>query len=367
MPTLQLTITQAGLDALVDAQAGQTDPIRITEIAISETQVAVAPTLEAIPNELKRIASFSGQSVSETIIHMTAQDSSADIYDLRTFGLFLENGTLFAAYSQAEPIFRKVDIAAFLISFDVAFGDAIGGDIEFGDATFLYPPATEAVKGVAEIATQPEVDAGLDDERIVTALKLATLLAPMLQSIVDEAAARAAAVAGLQGEIDAEEVARANADTALQALIDALEANTVTGAGLVTGGGALPTNPVLTVTEASGAEALAEALASVVVTPNTLAGFARSVGQNGYATIPGTGGLIIQHGRVTATGNAATSVTWPIAFPTACYAAVANGASTDAAVQDNDASFRSETISTTGASIYNNTATHQASYIAIGR
>lgn len=36
--------------------------------------------------------------------------------------------------------------------------------------------ATESIKGVAEIATQAEVDAGTDDERIVTPLKLRSLL-----------------------------------------------------------------------------------------------------------------------------------------------------------------------------------------------
>ena len=36
------------------------------------------------------------------------------------------------------------------------------------------PQATETVQGIAELATQAEVDAGTDDERIVTPLKLAT-------------------------------------------------------------------------------------------------------------------------------------------------------------------------------------------------
>lgn len=35
------------------------------------------------------------------------------------------------------------------------------------------PPASETTPGIAEVATQPETDAGTDDERFVTALKLA--------------------------------------------------------------------------------------------------------------------------------------------------------------------------------------------------
>jgi hypothetical protein len=47
-----------------------------------------------------------------------------------------------------------------------------------GKLTGFYPnpgvvQATESATGIAEIATQAEVDAGLDDERFITPLKLA--------------------------------------------------------------------------------------------------------------------------------------------------------------------------------------------------
>jgi len=62
---------------------------------------------------------------------------------------------------------RKVSIGA------AASGSGIA---DFSDLVYdavRYPQATETVIGVAEIATQAEVNAGLDDERIVTASKLA--------------------------------------------------------------------------------------------------------------------------------------------------------------------------------------------------
>ena len=71
---IQLIITTAGLDALVDAQDGDTDPIVVTEVGITETAFVNAPTLTNLPGELKRLDAVSGQSVSETVIHMTAQD-----------------------------------------------------------------------------------------------------------------------------------------------------------------------------------------------------------------------------------------------------------------------------------------------------
>ena len=407
-----LVLTQAGLDALVDAQAGNTANIQITQLGLTGQAFVAAPTLTALPGEFKRIGTLSGQSVSETVIHMTAQDSTDAVYDVRGFGLFLADGTLFGTFSQADPIARKTSIGAFLFSIDVAFADTAANNIDFGDATFLYPPASETVQGVAEIATQAETDAGTDDARMITPLKLATVLAeafgaivsasetvegvaeiatqaevdadtddsrfvtplklagrlvPVMQAIANEAATRQSDDADLSSSINAETVARGNADAALQALIDALLARTITGTGLITGGGSLAASRTLQVLSASGAEAKAESSAVKALTPQSLAGFARQVGRNGYATIPGTGGLIIQHGRFTASGNSGTSVSWPITFPVDCYVALADGALTNTAAQDNYVSFRAETITRNGATAYNNQVTHQASFIAIGR
>ncbi len=332
---IDLIITNAGLNALVDAQNGDTDAIKVIEVGLTEAAFDPAPTLTALPGEFKRLASFAGQSTGPNTIHMTGLDASATTYDLRGIGLFLQDGTLFASFGQADPIFSKVSIASFLLAFDVRFSGDVADDITFGDATFLYPPATETVKGVAEIATQEETDAAADDERIVTPLKLGVFVNAIA--------------------------------SALQASITTLTGRTITGTGLATGGGSLAENRTINVAAASSAEVLAEALATKAITPASLAGFARQVGQSGYATIPGTGGMIIQHGRFTAAANGPTSVTWPIAFPTACYAAICNGGKSDAAIQDNYVTFLAESIGATGATAYNNQTTYSASFIAMGR
>lgn len=218
---IDLTITNAGLDALVDAQNGITDAIEVVQVGLTEAVFVPAPTLTALPGETKRLGSVAGASVAANVIHMAAQDASAETYDLRGIGLYLADGTLFATYGQADPIFRKVSIATFLLAFDVRFSQDVAGNITFGDASFLYPPATETVQGVAELATQAETDAGEDDERIVTPLKLA----------------------------------------------GALGARSVTGAGLATGGGDLSADREITVTEASDAEVAAGTDGSHVLTP----------------------------------------------------------------------------------------------------
>ncbi|KNH02616.1 Phage-related tail fiber protein [Qipengyuania citrea LAMA 915] len=371
--TFPFMITQAGLDALVDAQNGETEAIRVTEVGFTEQHVALAPTLEVLPGEFKRLDTISGQSASETVIHMTATDHSLDVYEVRAIGLFLADGTLFAAYSHPpSALFRKVDIANFLIAFDIVFSEAVGGDIEFGDATFLYPPATEVTKGVASLATQGDVDEGSDDEQIVTPLKLAQRLLPVLQSIVDEAEARTQADAAQEQALDQEESERQAADTALQSLINALRAITITGAGLATGGGNLTANRVINVLAATAAQVMAGVSNSVAITPASLGPIITSFGQSGYASVPGgnpSAVLLLQWGRFTAGANSSPSITFPIAFSAPAFAVVVDGTSdTNNDAQDNFPTVRTPTISATGFTAFNpNDSADQCCFFAVGQ
>lgn len=289
-----LTLTTAGLDALVDAQAGATEPIQVTEVGLTAAVITPAPTLTALPAEIKRIGSISGTSVSETIIHMTAQDASEDSYEVRAFGLYLADGTLFAVYGQADILVSKTSRLQLQIAFDIAFQDGIAGDIEFGNATFLIPPASETIKGVAEIATQAETDTGTDDERIVTPLKLAVRLA-------------AEAALWLAG------------DNALGALITALTGRTITGSGLATGGGDLSNNRQINVASATAAELQAATESAKAVTPAAFGGLTRVRGAASYEVLPG--GTLIQHGRnrVTISAQQSVTLTFPVAFADTNY------------------------------------------------
>lgn len=91
---------------------------------------------------------------------------------------------------------------------------------------------------------------------------------------------------------------------------------------------------------ASAAETDAGSLANVAVTPAALGISARSFAASGYQRLPG--GLIIQWGTVTLTGQTPVTVTFPIAFPTAFRAAAANyentGASTPVGITSKTAS-----------------------------
>lgn len=53
-------------------------------------------------------------------------------------------------------------------------------------------------------------------------------------------------------------------------------------------------------------------------------GLTRSIGTNGYAKIPGAGGLIVQWGQFTHGGGGNVAVSFPLAFPNSCFAVSVN-------------------------------------------
>ncbi|WP_256351286.1 phage tail protein [Aeromonas sp. sif0611] len=124
--------------------------------------------------------------------------------------------------------------------------------------------ASEGVKGKAQIATQAEVDAGTDDSKFVTALKLMNWVKQAGESV-------------------------------LGMLKVATQAQTNAGAA-----------------------------DDVAVTPKKLrAGFAASFATAGYLAFPTwMGGLIIQWGSIFVTANSTATGSLPIAFPTAVFQGV---------------------------------------------
>ena len=173
MPALQMLITDAGLEAIINAQEGGTDAILIESIGLTDTPFVMAPTLTALPGQFRVINTVSGQAVAENIIHVVAYDPAEITYDVTGFGLFDGEGTLIAVYSSATgPILSKAELATSLFAMDIVLSADIAAVIEFGDALFLNPPATETVAGVAEIADNAEADAGVNDATIMTPKKV---------------------------------------------------------------------------------------------------------------------------------------------------------------------------------------------------
>lgn len=311
MPPLVLTLTDAGFAAL-RAAAG-TNAIVVAQLGLSARAIVMAPTLTALPDEHRRLATVSGAAVDDRTVHLTARDASDATYVVRSIGLYLADGTLFAAYSQADPIFEKARVATYLQAIDLRLQPGEAQLVQFGDSNFLYPPATKETRGVAEIATEAEVDAAADDTRIVTPLALARRIAKLLIG-----ATRAEADAGDRQD-------RYLTPWSIRPLLDrvsALYARRINTSGLAIGGQSLATDLTITVPAATSAQLLAATASNAALTPASFGGLGNVIGAPGSYTLPG--GLILKWG--THRGRSNDEITVPInfaaPFPTACFSAL---------------------------------------------
>lgn len=173
---MRMKITNAGRAKLVNGTNTGTNTVLISHIGLTTTAFTPTAAMTQLPGEFKRMTSFGGDAVAADTIHVTLQDSGTDKYQLRGFGLYLADGTLFAVYGQAEAIMEKANISTLLLSADVVFADIDTAQIKFGSAQFLNPPATESVAGVVELADGTETTNGADAVRAVTPRGLKTAL-----------------------------------------------------------------------------------------------------------------------------------------------------------------------------------------------
>lgn len=165
---LTLIITNAGRQALVNAARDGTNAVRIASCGVSSAPTVPAVTATALPGEIKRVVTVSGDAIAANVIHLVVRDESADSYTLRSFGLYLQDGTLFAIYGQADPILEKSTQALLLLAVDAAFVDISAAQVTFGNTNFLNPPATTERPGVIELATDAEAAALADAVRALT-------------------------------------------------------------------------------------------------------------------------------------------------------------------------------------------------------
>lgn len=289
-----LTLTRSGLEKFTAAQLGGDIDLTVTEVGLTDAAFVVAPTLEAVPDEHRRVATISGDAVGDNIVHLIVRDDSPADYSVRGFGFYLADGTLFAVYGQAGRIVQKSALTSLHFALDIAFPAGDAAAVTFGDTNFLDPPATTERRGVIEIATGAEATAGIDQLRAIVPATLKLVL-DAFRAIL-------------------------NADiAALQAMIAAISGRTITGTGLATGGGPIGANPVIMVSRATSAEVAAGTRDDVAVTPLGLASLPKLLEETGYQI--NTDGSIRQWGkyRAATTSETTASVTFPIAFPNAVF------------------------------------------------
>lgn len=166
---MNIVLTNAGLQKIINAEQTGTAPVVISQIAFGSGQYNANASQIALQNEIKRLPVISGGTDNDHSIHVAAQDTSSDSYSVYEFGLFFEDGTLFAVYSQTgTPILQKTISSVAQFECGIALQSVNVESISFGDVAFTYPYSTETNPGIAEIATEAEAQAGTDNTRIIT-------------------------------------------------------------------------------------------------------------------------------------------------------------------------------------------------------
>lgn len=175
--SLTIIITDAGRAAIVNAENTGTAPVTINEIGVSDSVIVPDAADIAMAGEIKRVDTISGEVVADDTIHVTLFDDTADVYTLRAFALYLDDGTLFGIYGQSDPILDKTAQSVAALSIDVKFADIDAETITFGDATFSNPPASTTNVGVVRLTTVAEAQVAASQVLALTpyAAKLAVL------------------------------------------------------------------------------------------------------------------------------------------------------------------------------------------------
>ena len=160
MSALPITITPAGIAALINSDHTGSKAVQISQVGLSAQTVDPASIDKALPAEIKRLTTFGGKRVGPDTLHLSISDPSGDTYTVRSFALYLDDGTLFAVYSQAETIIEKSAQSTLLLVTDIRLSTTLPTQMQFGNVEFVNPPATENSVGVMRFATQEEHLAG---------------------------------------------------------------------------------------------------------------------------------------------------------------------------------------------------------------
>ncbi|MGY4888937.1 UNVERIFIED_CONTAM: tail fiber protein [Xanthomonas axonopodis] len=176
MPGLKFKITTVGRQALVNAKRTGTQAVTITAVGLTSAAFAANAALTSLPSEIKRLNTIGGSVTAKDMIHVSVLDESNAVYSCYGFGLYLADGTLFAAYGQPALLVEKSGAASVLLAIDVVLADVDTAQITFGDTNFTNPAATVDVPGVVRLSTDAQAIAGLDKERAVSPSNLLAAL-----------------------------------------------------------------------------------------------------------------------------------------------------------------------------------------------
>lgn len=174
-PLKTAVVTNVGIVKLEAAyQAGE--KVIISQMALGNSNLAYVvpdPAFTELVNEFGRQDINEGNTTDSWINALVYVDSQQFAGEsILEFGLYDTDGDLIVYSSYTPSVVPAVgqDYIQLEIECSVDLYNASAVTIE---VTPIYPQATELERGIAKVATEVDVTAGIDDEKIVTPKKLA--------------------------------------------------------------------------------------------------------------------------------------------------------------------------------------------------
>ncbi|WP_232733542.1 phage tail-collar fiber domain-containing protein [Vibrio sp. HA2012] len=167
---MSLLITDAGISASI-AAGDLGISYKITHISIGTQGYIPTSDQTALKNEIQRKAITRGELVAPGQLHFETVWDGTEEFEGKELGYWLENGTLFAVDSRDGEVItfkRKNTIVTEACALNLAASTIENITVELQGS----PYASEALAGIAKIATTTLVSAGSDDTTIVTPKKL---------------------------------------------------------------------------------------------------------------------------------------------------------------------------------------------------
>lgn len=129
MSALMPVITDAGLAAIFNAE--QTGvKAQVTQIALGNQSYTAHKTQTHLRQERDRINVSGGKRVNDHQIHISALADSDKEFWVKEVGFYLGDGTLFAVWSDDQPLAYKSKNVPLLLAFDLALSALPANSIE---------------------------------------------------------------------------------------------------------------------------------------------------------------------------------------------------------------------------------------------
>lgn len=182
---IELVITTAGKEAIVNAQQTGLNSVVLSHIAVGTGKYTPYEAQTRLQNEIKRLEIIEGGSAGDNSIHIAFMDDSPDAYAVNEIGVFTDGGVLFAVASSQTAYIEKGGASSVLLAVDIAINGFDISSISFGDLTYSNAAATTTNAGVLAVATNDEAAAGVATQKAITPSNLAFVLNARMATAAD--------------------------------------------------------------------------------------------------------------------------------------------------------------------------------------